>query len=328
MALKSNDLREKFKNLSDFIDVYFILYVGFSFYYLLVVIGTSINQLRLSSLSIQLIIQTIISPYYNILFQGSFIFTISIIILMIIFRNDYYFQSKRLKIYSRRTSFLRLTFLLITIIFIFLMVISTFPTYISDTIMNYFQIVFFPLFVTTFIILTSIYSIYLLNPNMMNYFKQDERLFILSNFQEYSKLTDSNSAFLLSEISKKFSDTLSEVFSYWNYQGLDDIFVDIQLAMRIGTEEEKKSVANFFKNINVIPRQARKKGFIYSNELIKEIDKLKIELSEEDLFRERNNIKGVWRRNMLDIIKPYETAILIILTIVLIILTYFLIPKS
>jgi hypothetical protein len=158
---------------------------------------------------------------------------------------------------------------------------------------------------------------------MIKNIKHDERLFILSKFQEYPKLTDSNSSFLLSEVVEKLSDTLSEEFNYWDYQGLDDVFVDIQLAMRIGTEKEKLSVANFFNNLDAIPREPKEKSLVYSNELMRELDKLKIKLFNKDQFRKRNNIKGVWKRNLLDIIKPYETWITIILTIILFILPYF-----
>jgi len=328
MTKKPRNIKNLVYLLSESVNSYFNFYVLISMSALFGLISSSVN----STLPIEIIFQNLTIPYFYGLITVSIIFVIiPIIILMFIYKKDYYIQSRRIKIIFNIKKYYHIVLLLFYIFFAIVFLSAIIPSYLTETMINRLSLFIVPSIITLFIIVASGFLIYIINPNITRHLKHNERLEIISHFQEYPKLAESSSLFLLSDINARLSDILKLNLPYLDYSGLDDVFVDIQLAMRIGKEEEKSAVSQFFNNINILPRRAKEQGISLENELIKEIDQLRVQLSTIELFRKRNDVKGAWRRSIFEIIKPYEPSILILLTfvsLIILILTYMILPKS
>ena len=150
-------------------------------------------------------------------------------------------------------------------------------------------------------------------------FSNDEVFGILARFQEYPVITDTVS-YLLKEARRIMIRVFEAGIPNLNVK-LDDILTDVQIVMKIGTDDEKRSVSEFFNSMSGLRSRARHSGSSLSSNLLKELDGFRDQIKASDEFRIRNRVEGNWSFGILDGMKRYEGFILILISGVTAVLT-------
>lgn len=167
--------------------------------------------------------------------------------------------------------------------------------------------------------------VYIVNPAATRFlleypFGYREKLRILARFPDFPVIASSRFSFLLGEVAKDTWVLMRRGFPHVDPVGVDDTFVDIQVAMRLGRQGERGTVAQFFERVEQIPYRRGAEELSYPSQVLLELNEVRTRLPEADEFRRRNGLKGLWRMGILDYLRPYEGVILVVLTIGLIVL--------
>ena len=273
--------------------------------------------------------QPFVSTYTSELSFWAVLFTVPSLFLTLWYRDNPLVQGRRIRIFVRVRSFVFLLFVLMLVLIVVYVPLRSIPS-------NYQAVVSAAggYSILAFYALTAIigpgFVIYILNPAAKTFFLKyplgyQEKLRILERFREYDELSSSRFSFLLAEVYGGTSQVLSSGFPYLDAAGLDDTFVDIQIAMRMGTDSEKEAAREFFEGVGSIPYRIGTLGTTYSNEILMQVHRVRNRLIWSDNLRRRNGIKGAWGNGIIGLLKPYTEWILVVLTGLLVALTLILV---
>lgn len=270
-----------------------------------------------------------VSTYANALLVWAALFTLPSLALTLHYRGNPIVQARRIKIFVRvRSLFIPIFVLMFGLIIVFVP-LKLVPTQYQVPVNmagGYLTLAFYALIAVG----TPGLLLYALNPAAKTFFFEfpfgyKEKLRILHQFRERNELTSARFSFLLAEVFGATRQILVAGFPYLDSAGLSETFVDIQIAMRLGADTEKEAVAKFFENTANIPYRIGTLGGTYSNEIFQQIQQVREKLSWSDEIRKKNDIRGAWTNNLIDLLAPYRDWILVGLTSLLVILTLILI---
>lgn len=125
---------------------------------------------------------------------------------------------------------------------------------------------------------------------------------ILKQFEKWPLLTDWFSSFLFVEAKNMMNRVIRRGLPRLKVESFSHIMTDIQLVMNPSPaySRERVSVKEFFAKLENLPKLSREEGLDEPTKLISEVNSLRISLSNIDMIRDRNSIKGVWGSALLD----------------------------
>jgi hypothetical protein len=159
-----------------------------------------------------------------------------------------------------------------------------------------------------------------LKNGLASYVVGSEACKLLEHIRDARRLSFPGYSFLLSEVNASVVTSLKIAFPRLFIKGIDKALVNIQLSIMIGSENELKSIGDFFRELREIFEGANlKTRFTITKDLLVLLGTVDKGLPDSNKLRDENDIIGHWNLRFRDKLDPYIGLISVFLLIISII---------